>query len=571
MKKNILIKGASVALVSLMMASCASDYLDTPHYGNMDSQDVCKTTETAHQAVLGACQGLAGVWSYDLIYQFLGQGECGITTFYGEMPGTDAYNNFFLDVNPSWYIFYTMEDSMGKGNYVWDSKMWIYCYAMIGQLNDVLDGIDGAEGDVNERNFTKGEALALRAHCYWRLLQCYAPRWEASDNGNCLSVILRTTATQEQDLPLATMNDVLDQLYSDLYTAIECYKAAGNYKRSVTYEPDLSVCYGIFARVAALKNDWETVATMANNARQGFHSATQAEDFAGYGAYVQGEWMWSGSFNVVDNNIYSNWSTCWAANGYYACNQSGTNRINRTLYEKIPETDARRNLWFTIDKISDQVDYDSFYNADNINPLTLDIRSRSGRRAAVAWIEEHNAPGYSGAYIAGGTPEGATGDATQPTICDGAQLKFFCDGLTGQNGWSFPPYMRATEMYLLEAEARAELGQTAQAQAIMNEVNQKFDSAYKCTSSGQALVDEVRDYTRIELWGEGFCWFNLKRWGLNLERIAWVAGDPNSGNIPSMIECNVGPDEANLWRYGIPRSETSYNPNVTYPYPGNGM
>lgn len=567
MKTNKYINGLAAAALAFGFASCSSDYLnDTPYHGIVSNDMICATSESAHQAAIGACQGMAGVWDYSLIYQFLGAGEPGLTTFYGEMPGSDSYSNFFLDVNPSWDIFYKMQDTMGKGNYVWDGKMWTWCYAIIAQCNEILETIDDySEGDPKQRAFAKGEALTLRAHCYWRLLQAYAPRWEASDNGNCLSVVLRTSPKDPQDKALSPMIDVLDQMYADLDAAIVSYKEAGNFQRLVTYEPDLNVAYGVYARVAAMKNDWAKVKDMAHNARQGKTCSTPETLFAGFGSYVDKEWMWSCSFNPTDNNIYSNWSTCWAANGFYACTQSGTNRINIDLYNKIPETDARRNLWFTIDKID--VDAEEFYNSKNINNLNGDITFRAGRRAANAWIEDHNAPGYSGAY----TPGDAGEESTAPVVCNGAQLKFFCSGMTGADGFSFPPFMRATEMYLLEAEACAMLGQSGEAQAIMNEINGKYDPAYACTKTGQELIDEIRTYTRIELWGEGFCWFNLKRWGMDLERRAWVAGDVNSGNLPGMIECNVGPNEANLWRYGIPQAETQYNTLVTYPYAGNGM
>lgn len=570
MKANRYIKGVAATLLSVGLASCASDYLDTPQHGVMSSEDVCATSTSAYQAAMGACQGLSGVWSYDLIYQFLGAGEVGITTFYGEMPGSDSYNNFFLDVNPSWDLFYTMRDSMGKGNYVWDAKMWMWAYAIIAQANEVIAGVDNAEGDPQEREFAKAVCLTLRAHCYWRLLQAYAPRWEASDNGQVLSVVLRTSPEQPQEIPLSPMIDVLDQMYADLDAAIVAYKAAGNFQRTLTYEPDLKVCYGVYARVAAMKNDWAKAKEMAHNARQGFHSSTPEELFSGYCSYINGEWMWSGSFNQVDNFVYSNWSTTWAANGYRARNASGTTRINRTLYEQIPATDVRRNLWFTYDKL-EGFEPEEFYSEKNVNTLTQDITFRKGRRAANAWIADHNAPGFDGAYTTGEVVEGGGDNVTAPVVCDGAQLKFFSHGLLGNDGFGFPPLMRATEMYLLEAEACAMLGQTGEAQAILNEINRKYDASYSCTASGQALIDEVRLYTRVELWGEGFCWFNLKRWGENLYRKAWVVKDPTSGNMPGMIQCNVGPDEANLWRYGIPASETNYNSAVIYPYPGNGM
>jgi hypothetical protein len=305
---------------------------------------------------------------------------------------------------------------------------------------------------------------------------------------------------------------------------------------------------------------------MAHNARQGKRLATTAEAFNGYNQYNSGEWMWSGSFSDMDNYVYSNWSTCYGANGYYARTLSATSRIDRKLYEQIPETDVRRDLWFTYDKL-DGIDPEDFYVAKNVNSQNLDITFRKGRRAAVAWLEDHNAPGFEGAYSA------STDDssAASPCICDGAQLKFFSGGLIGQDSFGFPPFMRATEMYLLEAEACAMLGQSSEAQAILNEVNQPRNPQYNCTLTGQSLIDEVRLYTRIELWGEGFCWFNLKRWGLPLVRESWKAGDVTSGNLPSIVECNVSPDAANLWRYGVPLSETNYNDQVTYPYPGNGL
>lgn len=570
MKTNKYIKGAAALALALGMASCASDYLDTPKHGITSNESVCATSESAHMAALGVCQGLAGTWSYDLLFQFLGNGENAIGTLYGEWPGSDSYWNYLFDNAPAWSTFYKMENTMGKGNYVWDNKMWMYCYAMIAQCNEIIEGVDNAEGDPNQRECAKGIALTMRAHCYWRLLQAYAPRWEASNGGQSLSVVLRTSPSEPNDLPLSPMIDVLDQMYTDLEAAIVAFKASNNYARTVTYEPDLAVAYGVYARVAALKNDWAKVKEMAHNARQGKPSSTPQTLFAGFGKY-EPDWMWSASFLEVDDHVFSNWSTGHACNGYYARNQSGSWRINRSLYEKIPATDVRRNLWFTYDKLED-INPAEFYDEDNINVKNQDISFRQGRREAVAWIDEHNAPGYSGAYQMGGKVDGAENEqATPPVICDGVQLKFFCKGLKGEDGWSFPPFMRASEMYLLEAEACAMLGQDGEAQAIMNEINGKFDPSYSCTKSGQALIDEIRNYTRIELWGEGFCWFNLKRWGLNLERKGWRAGDVNSGNLPAGIECNVGPDEANLWRYGIPLAETNYNTAVVYPYPGNGL
>ena len=84
------------------------------------------------------------------------------------------------------------------------------------------------------------------------------------------------------------------------------------------------------------------------------------------------------------------------------------------------------------------------------------------------------------------------------TLRDGAQVKFRAEGLTGVYRLSQVPYMHATEMYLYEAEACAELGLEAEAQALLMEINLPRNPQYSCTLAGQALIGEVRLYRRIE-------------------------------------------------------------------------
>lgn len=92
--------------------------------------------------------------------------------------------------------------------------------------------------------------------------------------------------------------------------------------------------------------------------------------------------------------------------------------------------------------------------------------------------------------------------------------------------------MRATEMYLYEAEACAELGLSGDAQALLEEINQPHNPGYTWSATGQALIDEVRLYRRVELWGEGFSWFDYKRWNIPVNRLGWEEGNVNSGNMP---------------------------------------
>ncbi len=66
-----------------------------------------------------------------------------------------------------------------------------------------------------------------------------------------------------------------------------------------------------------------------------------------------------------------------------------------------------------------------------------------------------------------------------------------------------PVYMRAGEMYLIEAEAKAKYND-ATAQDVLFTLVSNCDPGYvKSTKTGQALVDEIILQRRMELWGKG--------------------------------------------------------------------
>ena len=102
--------------------------------------------------------------------------------------------------------------------------------------------------------------------------------------------------------------------------------------------------------------------------------------------------------------------------------------------------------------------------------------------------------------------------------------------------------MRASEMAYTEAEAAYRNGDEATARRILVELNKDIrDPNYDCTSGGEALLREIKDYRTFELWGEGFNWFDLKRWHDPLVRVGWEAGNPESGNRGVGFTQSFGP------------------------------
>ena len=74
-------------------------------------------------------------------------------------------------------------------------------------------------------------------------------------------------------------------------------------------------------------------------------------------------------------------------------------------------------------------------------------------------------------------------------------------------------YMRADEFYLLNAEAKAHLGQDGPARQVLSTYlsDRIGDVSYIDALSGQALLNEIYLQTRIELWGEGKSYLAMKR------------------------------------------------------------
>jgi hypothetical protein len=80
------------------------------------------------------------------------------------------------------------------------------------------------------------------------------------------------------------------------------------------------------------------------------------------------------------------------------------------------------------------------------------------------------------------------------------------------------PIMRVEEMYLIEAEAAAHLDD-AEGQALINNFMTTYrDPEYNTTATGEFLVNEIVLQKRIELWGEGLTFYDVKRLDMSVTR-----------------------------------------------------
>jgi len=513
--KNIFVCSLAVA-AALLTVACSKDYLETTPESSTSPSTIFETTENAKLAVNGIARMMTT--------QYLGtqgmNGEGTIYSWYANFTGNDLqkcnqtgwaplWNCTYMDIATSIYCYYP----------------WFYYYKLVGNANQILANIDAAEGTDSERNFIRAQALTYRAYCFLMLSQLYAHRWVDSSNGSDPGIVLRID-TSTGDIPLSTLSETYSRIYTDLNDAIKLYQSSSE-ERAGYYEPDLSVAYAVYARAALTREDWENAAKYAALAREGY-SLMSSDEYMNSGFSVPNkEWIW-GVYEAQDQTLYYY--------GFYAYQGSNSSAgacrsypcaISKELYDLIPEGDARRDLWLepTADEYADK----------NLSKTT-------GRSTGLL---------YKRAFA-------EFGSKLYSTSLVFMYMQFKFQGQYQPGGGPINIF-RAAEMYLIEAEAKCHIGgKDQEVQGLLNELNKNHNSQYTCTKTGDDLLDEVKLYRRIDLWGEGFDWFDYKRWKQPIVRKSIADG----GSWHSSFAITLNPTDANDWTWVIPNKEKDYNNDI---------
>lgn len=550
MKKNIILKALAGILVAGSFASCADDYLDLAPEVDYPTSTVTGSTDAAQYAINGLCLSMNTV--YDIGVYPNCSGEAWMGSFYGDLFSPDWFDYLFQGNGRDFMVW----DFFTKADYVPAFPAWMYGYNLINQANMILEGIDTAEGPAADRQFIKAQALTMRAHAYQFLLKVYGPRWQDSDNGRKQTLVWRIKSSVA-DAPLVSMNQILDLIYHDLDEAIDLYTQSQKKRRNI-WEPNIDIARGIYARAAMLKNDWEKARDMSRAARAEYRIMSGEQYCGGFNTPNE-EWMWA---NAADETVtyYGGWGAWYACNGAYTSfwGQSA-GQISYDLYKLTDPNDIRRKLYFTPDKkLQKPMTGAAFWNKDVCDPMSMNLN------IAPAMIQSlnlqakncHPAGGDTSLIPAAYAKDNSDGASEDMIIPFGAQYKFW--GMGKYTTMSFP-FMRAAELALYEAEACYRLGDMTGAQKALTEVNSQRIPGYACTTTGDAFWEEYMICSRMELWGEGQGFFNMKRWNVTAVRNVWKEGDTNSNNMPAEFGYVNGPEVQNGWRWSMPRSESRQN------------
>jgi len=511
MKRNMMIFMALAFCVG-----CSGDFLDTKPTDSVSSATIFENTDNVGLAVNGMMRimqsNYGGNWS----------GEGGVDRYMGNYPSNTytraAFTSYGPCINRTNYL---------NANSSYTKFYLAYYYRIINIANTILFNIDGTPGNEAVREHYKAQALVMRSYAYLRLSCEFFRRWgdgmtDEAKNGNGL--MLRLTPSTS-NVGYSSMKQIFEQIYSDLGQAIPILEKKAVARDPITqnYQIDADVAYAIFARAALEREDYATARDYARKAYKDHPLMTWAEYVSGFNT-PNSEWIWS---TYCDQTLThaNTWFADMAYNSGQASQRSYIGCVDKKFFNSIPDTDLRKTLF--------------------LDPKSYAFDPETGR-AKKDQYPELDAYARS---IRSDIP-----DATIVAAWMSFKFKSTDNAYDGDMCIS-----RASEMYLIYAEASYRLDDEISARAALTKLvkdtgrNPSFDAE---TLSGAALLNEIKFQRNIELWGEGFNGFDLKRWGDPMDRVGFADG----GNWYSGNAIHSKPDESNnYWTSVMSVKETDYN------------
>lgn len=550
MKKIIL--SLSVAVISCASLTGCIEEID-PQSGTVTVGQAGNAPGSFQNFVDAITSDLAGKFNYWPAKQF--PYDFGYTSFFllRDVMG----NDIALTNSGSYYqTWYTCGTGLGPG-YAACQFPWSDFYGWINNCNVVIK-MGGAEPTELQKAGV-GTAYAMRAMFYMDMARMFAQKTYSLDKEAITVPIVDNDDTRDlTHNPRATNEKMWAFILEDLEKA-EQYIAG--FKRDSKYTPDLSVVYGLKARAYLTMEAWENAEKYAKLAQQGYNVLNEAaytDRNEGFNT-PNDSWMLAVRFRdtdpvITENDGDSSWPSimCYEISPEvgcgYASNYGYQLVIDRHLYESIPASDFRKKVFvdFNIDDMDKQA---------QLNALSAYVDHPEWLLASASGSETQKVGGFSLKFRIANGEEGRT-------------IKY--KGLTVS-----VPLMRVEEMKLIEAEA-AGMQDEARGRQLLEAfaktrdpqyVYGQHNEAYGNTSTSE-FQNEVWWQRRVELWGEGFATFDIKR--LNKGIIRSYAGNHlegyrwNTTTPPDWMNLCIISTEADF-NYSIENNPTPLAPTSDSP------
>ena len=390
-----------------------------------------------------------------------------------------------VPIGYDWYSNWASNRNMGeKSGY--SQFLWYYHRDMVYEINKNLEALECVTDDVEAE---KAVAYAYRALTYLDWAQMYeflpndvtSPITAAGNDVTNLTVPILDKPVYHYDtinVPRATREEMAAFILSDLDRAEKGLASFNDVSKEL---PHLDAVYGLKARLYLWLGDYANARMYARQAIEcnTGHVMTKEECLSTTDGFNTPEpWMWASVMEADDDVVQTgilNWTSWMTPEAQYGYSGAGaTSMIDAAMYHRISNSDFRKLMFKA--------------------PAGHTLESK------VSYIDTSAAEYF---------PEYA---AIKFRPNDGCADDYKVGSASAY------PIMRIEEMYFIEAEAAEHLNPGEGVALLQQFMTTYRDASYVYDSDNTNAIDEIVFQKRVELWGEGQTFFDVKRLNMSVRR-----------------------------------------------------
>ncbi len=481
-----------IIILLIFCASCGKDYLETSPKTYINFEDYGKSAKKNPDLLISTLNGI-----YKEMVD-LKVGNTNLACDFGQKSidiFTDMLCGDMALTKNQFNVYSRFANLQTTNDYTKEENSipWTYYYKIINHSNALITSLSGIYPSKNkELNYVMGQCKALRAYAYFYLLQLYSIEYKPNEH------ILPLLLTPEQSVePQSTNETVYNQIIKDLKEAIILLQ--GYSRKGIKYKINQDIAKALLAYVyASMENTnfYEDAKKLTDEIiDSGKYPLLEGKELTtnGFRNVSTKSWLWG--YDITESLELFTGSWWGQVDLYtYGYQVSDTKAIDENLYNLIRNDDVRKGQFETKNK--------EFYLAPT-NKFFDKKKKIDGIKEAI-----------SKDYI----------------------------------------FMRIAELYLLNAEVSAKLGNEISAKNRLKTLlkTRISDISYIDDLSNQQLFDEIYLQTRIELWGEGKSYLAMKRFKKSITR-------GKNHLYHSQKTFNYNDD---ILTFSIPIAEIMNNPNI---------
>lgn len=503
--KKYIFKTLLCSMMALpVLTSCE---LDQYPEGSIPSEQAWKTVADANNFYVGLLSNLRGVSGGAYSYV----SECQADLF-NAVRGAASQNQVH-----EW----TFTTSQFGGD-----NVWVGNYGLITTANNIINNIDKVVAETEEEkaylNVIKGSAYFARAYAYNSMVTRYCVKYDAATAGTALGLPIVKTVDVNARPSRASLQATYDLIVSDIATAEALLEGTG-YDTSA---PNAHTLAALKARVLLNMNNYDAAIAAANDVMALYPLADAA-------SYAE---MWVGDYELNDGlyeTIFQPLQTVDERSGSMGTIFISYNPATETNNPYYVPTQGLIDLYEKGD-----VRKSAFFVKTKISPAT-------GSESAIGYMF-YKFPGNEALLKAGETT-----------------------GVTGNTFYNMHKPFRVAEMYLIAAEASLlkEAKDEAAALTFLNTLR-TARGASALSSTGDVLVQDMKNEWAREFVGEGYRLDCLKRWNEGVKRMTPQSfGGANiliNNPSTSYTELEVNPGDGLYYKmiWEIPSQDMQANSNL---------